>query len=319
MGLPTTVLLERMMARSRLRQWRLVAEIAALGNLQRAAEAVGMSQPAATHALAELERLLGITFFERHAKGMRPTPSGESVLPMIRAAIEAFAATAEVMSDVLGGSHGELRIGAIGAAIGGVLGDAIAEFTRCQPDIALTVAQHAPDQLLVNLTDGMLDLAVARRPAHLPVDVVFEALVEDRYVVACSPRHPLAGREGVTLAELAEQLWLTPPKSTIAERDFSRLWDDIGMPRQLCWMGSRAPILMWAMVEKRRALAFIPFNAVRPWLNAEVLSVVPGRWGPPMEPLGAIYRASSIERRTPVFEFLRILRGLADPAPSAGG
>ena len=52
MSTSSNVLLARMLARSRLRQWQLVQEVAALGSVQRAADAVGMSQPAATHAIA---------------------------------------------------------------------------------------------------------------------------------------------------------------------------------------------------------------------------------------------------------------------------
>src|SRR4051794_15434861 len=110
MRVPSAVLLARMLARTRLRQWQLVEQIATLGSVQRAADAVGMSQPAATHALGELERLLGFAIFERHARGARPTPAGDAVLPRIQIAMRAFAECAEAVSDLLSGSAGELRV-----------------------------------------------------------------------------------------------------------------------------------------------------------------------------------------------------------------
>ena len=68
---PATVLLSRLMAGTRLRHLHLFIKLVELGNLKRSAEALHMSQPAATQLLADLERLVGVRLFERHARGVR--------------------------------------------------------------------------------------------------------------------------------------------------------------------------------------------------------------------------------------------------------
>ena len=70
---PTTpdLLFARLLGRARLKHLQLAVHIAELQSLQKAATAIGLSQPAATHALAEFETLLGTPLFERHARGMR--------------------------------------------------------------------------------------------------------------------------------------------------------------------------------------------------------------------------------------------------------
>jgi DNA-binding transcriptional LysR family regulator len=314
------VLLARMLARSRLRQWQLIQEIAALGSVQRAADAIGKSQPAATHALSELERLLGFALFERHAKGARLTSAGEAVLPTVRTAMAAFADCAGAMSDLLSGSQGEVRIGAIEAAIGGLLGDAVARFTQTYPAVAVKVVNQAPDRLLQSLSDGVIDLVVARRPGQLPAATVFEALRSDRYSIVCSPSHPLAGRHGVTRDQLARHLWLAAPKASIAEGDFQAFWDGTTPPRMLCWVESRALTLTFAMIEQRQALVLIPRNIVQPWLSNGVLAEVPGTWGLSIEPVGALFRESVLSERGPARDFLEVLRRLRDlpPQDSAG-
>ena len=121
MNLSSNVLLSRLLARSRMRQWQLVREIAALGSLQRGADAVGMSQPAATHALADIEGLLGVALFERHARGARLTTAGAALLPRIRQTLQALSECADIVSSIHLGASGVLRIGAIGAAVSGLL------------------------------------------------------------------------------------------------------------------------------------------------------------------------------------------------------
>lgn len=300
-----------MLGGTRLRQWQLILEIASLGSVQRAADAIGMSQPTATHALSELERVLGFSLFERHAKGARLSPAGEAVLPKVRAAMRSFAESAEVMSDLLSGSQGELRVGAIEAGIGGLLGDAVARFTAEHPAMVINVTHQPPERLLQFLSDGRVDLVVSRRPLQLPADTTFEELQADRYVVVCSPRHALAGRQGVNRDQLAQHLWLTPPKATSAEHDFESLWHGTQPPQHLCWVESRALTLLLMMIDQRLALTMIPRNVVRPWLANGVLSEVPGNWGPPIAPVGALY-ATSEGARGPLHAFLAVLRQFGD-------
>jgi len=314
-----SVLLARVFARSRLRQWQLVQEIAALGSLQRGADAVGMSQPAATHALSELERLLGFPLFERHAKGARLTPAGEAVLPRVRVAMHAFGECAEVIGDMLSGSSGELHIGAIGAGIGSLVSDATATFSRTYPFVVISVLKQSPELLLQSLNDRTIDIAVVRRPQPLPADTVFEDLLHDRYAIVCSARHPLAGRSGVAREQLARYVWLTAPKSTIAERDFHALWLGIEPPSRLCRVQTKVMTLTLSLLEQREALAMIPHNTVRPLLAAGTLAEVPGRWGPPIGPLGMLCRTAALEQRGPLADFVTELRRLADlsGAPSS--
>lgn len=308
------------MARSRLRQWQLVQEIATLGNLQKAAEAVGMSQPAATHALAELERLIGFPLFDRHARGLRPTPAGEAVLPKVRAAMSAMAECAELMGDMMSGSSGELRIGAIGAAINGLLCDAVPIFSERAPSIAVSVSQQTPSTLMQNLHGGLLDIVLARHPERLPQGIVFEPLLEDRYIVACSPRHRFAGRHDVSREELHGELWATPQRSTVVAQDFQGLWGEAGLPRRLCWVESMSPTLIAAILERRQALQLVPYNTLRPWLCSGAVAEVPGRWGPPLTTIGALYESSAVPHRPAVAGFVEVLRAARDgarrPAPA---
>lgn len=75
-----------------LRHLRALVSVVALGSLNRAAEAAGLSQPALTQGMAKLERQLGVTLFDRHAGGVTPTAAGLALAQRVERAFEALAA-----------------------------------------------------------------------------------------------------------------------------------------------------------------------------------------------------------------------------------
>ena len=316
MRISSQVLLSRILARSRLRQWQLICEVANLGGVQKAADAVGMSQSAATHALAEIERLLGYPLFDRHAKGTRLTAIGAALVPKIKTAMAAFVECAEALCDMSTGRVGKLRVGAIEAASGDSLGAAIAAFGGTHPTIAVDVMQLRPEQLIHGLREAFIDVVIARRPLQLPAGIVYEDLWRDHYIIACSPRHPLAGRVGVTREQLAKHTWLAPPKSTVTARDFSALWQGTEPPRHLSGIEARAPF-MWTMVEQLQALVISPHSLARPWIDKHLLAEVPGTWGPHLQPIGMLLREAESDERGPVRDFVDTLRGFRHPEVSS--
>jgi molybdenum-dependent DNA-binding transcriptional regulator ModE len=76
------VLGERMMARLRLRHLRLLASLERSTTLREAAQEVGITQPAASQVLRELEEMLEVQLFERHARGLRATDASRCKLEL---------------------------------------------------------------------------------------------------------------------------------------------------------------------------------------------------------------------------------------------
>lgn len=268
------VLHARLMARARLRHLQLLVHIAELASLQKAAEAIGMSQPGATHALAEMESILGMPLFERHSRGMRPTALGHALLPPVRQAIRQVLACAETVASMGAGAAGTVRIGTIGAGLSGVLARVIPSFSSAQPEVVVDVQTVAVDDLLQLLERGEVDLLCCRAPPQLPSAMSFLPLAEDGYAVVCGPQHPMAGRRGVKLTELAAQVWLTPPPTGIAARDFHLLFDLLGGPPRTCWVSGRALLLTLAMLQQRELLSLIPRNTALQMLEAGLLAEV---------------------------------------------
>jgi molybdate transport repressor ModE-like protein len=300
-----------------LRQWQLIQEIAALGSLQKAAEAVGMSQPAVTHALSDMEALLGVALFERHSKGMRATAAGAALLPRVGQALQAIAECADIASSMQAGASGALRVGATSAAVSGLLSRALPAFSANYPEVVVHIRQQEPQALSRSVLEGTLDMAIGRVPVPLPADIEFRSILSDRYAIVCSPRHPLAGKTGLDREELSTYLWLMPPTSTIAERDFHLFWGDGPTPSRRCWIDSRLPVVMCSILEQRQALVLAPYNTVRVWVDSRTLAEVPGTWGPALPAIGVFFRRERLQARGALQDFAAELRRWGDVGPES--
>lgn len=285
------LLFARLLSRARLKHLQLAVHIAELHSLQKAAAAIGLSQPAATHALAEFETLLGTPLFERHARGMRPSPAGLALLPLVRNALKLLQACAETAASMQHGATGLVRIGAIHAAVAGWLTQALPVFSRTHPDVAVEVHEVPADQLLQMIESNRVDIVLCREPQPLPEGHLFTPVLADHYVVLCRNGHPLAGQARVSDDDLRTHTWLLPPLTGIAPAEFNALCTRLGGAPRTCQVSSRSALLAQAMLDSGDLLALSPYQFARPLLEARLLASLAV---PPMAmpPLGMLRRAA---------------------------
>src|SRR5262249_41489551 len=102
---------ERSLARLRFHDLRLMQEVSRTGSLRGSAQALHLTQPALSKRLKEVERMLGLTLFERTPRGLRPTDQGNVV---VRGASLLLAELQHVRNEARTASRaaGMLRIGA---------------------------------------------------------------------------------------------------------------------------------------------------------------------------------------------------------------
>lgn len=282
------VLFNRIVGRVRIKHLQLAIAIAELQSLHRAALAIGMSQPAATHALAELEGSLGAALFERHSKGMRLTLFGERVLPLLRASLiplQAVAGNAALMQQ--GTAAALMRIGSIAAGINGLLRASIPTYLALHPDAAIDLQEVTFDNLLESIQEGALDLAFCREPSPLPQGFEFRPVLQDEFVVACRSEHPLARQKAVTAAELLAQRWLAPPLTGLSPQQVDNLFEELGGIPRLCRVSSRSAEMVHAMLSTSDLLIYAPASLLRPQLARKELVAL--SWKPhAVAPLGIL-------------------------------
>ena len=149
-----------------LKQLRLIAAIADRRQLSLAAQALALTQPAASRALAEVERLCGGPIFERHARGMTVTPLGELIVRRARNIVEEIGEASAELARFNAGRGGIVRIGAVtGGAIGTVV-PVVQRLRHEAPDAEIHVEVAMSRPLVHELLAMRLDFVLARLPAE---------------------------------------------------------------------------------------------------------------------------------------------------------
>ena len=306
-------LFSRLVGRTRLKHLQLVVNIAELQSLQKAASALGWSQPAATQALAELESVVGAPLFERHARGMRPSELGAALLPTMRMALRQMQICASTVVALQGGKRGLVRIAAISAAVSGWLTFALPPFATAYPDIALDIQEVTADDILRLIELDAADLLLCREPPELPASHGFTPVLEDRFVVVARAEHPLAALDAVPEALLAAQTWITPPLTGIAPREFAELFARLGGTPNTCQMSTRSVMLANALLGHSEMLALAPYNLIRPLVEEGRIAVLRTP-AIVLAPLGYVVRHGPAAHTSSALA--RTIHGLQEGAPS---
>lgn len=201
----------QLLNRLRMRQVSLLLAIGRRGTLRAAAAELGMTQPAATRMLRELEISLGHDLFERVGRGLRLTDAGRCVLAYFQGIQGNLQALMRELSGLAQGSVGKLAIGSIMAASPAVLSQAILRLKAEYPLLAVEITVDTSDVLIEGLRRGELDLVIGRVPTESHDDFDFLPIAEEALSVVASPDHPLAGRARVSFADLMKHPWVLQP------------------------------------------------------------------------------------------------------------
>lgn len=188
---------------------RTFVAVADLGSFTAAAAAEGYTQSAVSRQIAALEDVCGVELFARGARGVRPTPAGEYLLPYARGLLDRLADTARALDGLRRLDTGTLRLGAFPTANAALVPRALARFRARHPGVRPVLREGTTERLLPMLEAGDLDLAVVsthKIPSIAAEDLV--TLADDALLVALPSGHRLAGRDRVALGDLADEPWI---------------------------------------------------------------------------------------------------------------
>lgn len=195
--------------RLRLRHLQILVSLAETQNISHSAQRLHMTQPALSKWLKELEADIGLTLFERHARGLRPTAHGQALREFALHIGHELDRAREEMSALRNGGSGRVVIGASGATIAGVVPQAVLSLLGSMPKASVELLEAPMDRLFQQLSQREIDVAVGRPAAkyHDPA-IACEVLYEEQLHFAVRPDHPLARRKSLPWPELLAQRWV---------------------------------------------------------------------------------------------------------------
>ena len=215
--------------RLKLRHVRLLLAVHEHGTLRQAADAMGITQPAATKMLHELEGALGRPLFDRAGRGLRWTGPGRRVLEHFLGLQGGLTALARDLEQMSPEGTQLLKVGAIMAAATDVLAPALLALRQQHPQLGVEITVDTSDRLCEALDAGRLDVALGRaaaRDATRLGDYDFTPLGDEALTIVCGAAHPLTARARLRFADLLGYPWIVQPPGSpmraVIEREFAR-------------------------------------------------------------------------------------------------
>ena len=202
--------------RLRLHLLRAVDAIETHRSLLKASVALGITQPALTKSLQELEAILQTRLFDRHTRGVRPTEVGTVFVRSARSILAELRRLDEDLDLLSGPGGGAVALGALPVAAAGVLPGALARLKAAHPGTRVRLQQGRTEELLPLLASGELDLIVGRLyEPTIPDGFEREALWTEPVSILARAGHPILAAAPVGLDELRRYDLVLP---TITQR-----------------------------------------------------------------------------------------------------
>lgn len=188
------------------RQLEVFVQTALHGSLRAAADALHLTQPAASMALAELERLLGSPVFARERGRLHLNPRGRELLPLAQELLERHAEFGR-RSGREAALGGELRIGASNTVGNYRVGELLGDFVRQHPQVAVRLRVANTDAIAHALLEHALDIGCVEGPVAHP-SLELRSWRDDDLVVCAPPDHPLARKRRLQPTDFAGARWV---------------------------------------------------------------------------------------------------------------
>jgi LysR family transcriptional activator of glutamate synthase operon len=193
-----------------LRQLRYLVALADECHFTRAAAREHVAQPALSQQIRRLETEVGLALVERTTRRVALTDAGELLVVRARHILAELDAAQAELQTLAGVQGGHLSVGALHTMGPVDLSLLLASFHRTHPAVELTVREQSSEELAEMLRDDVIDLAflsVTERIQSRGLEL--HRLVTEELVVALPTQHPLAGREGISLRELAGDTFIS--------------------------------------------------------------------------------------------------------------
>ena len=183
------------------------------GSVQGAADALQLTQSAATKRIQSLERRIGDQLLERGRFGVRPTALGRTVYPLAKRALDALADVAQAAQLSAAQSAKQLRLSASLTIGEFLLPSWLARFRLHRPDIHPQLEVVNSSAVIVALRERRAEIGFVEGLEPVS-DWEAMPIAQDQLLVVVSADHPWARRRSVRPAELASQPYLTRERSS---------------------------------------------------------------------------------------------------------
>lgn len=261
------------------------------GSEGRAAQQLGVSQPAVHQSLQQLEHMAAAPLFIRARSGLRLDEAGEGLLLASKLAQAELRQAVDEWPEPGAALQGRLVIGTLPFSTTMLLAPAVEQLLAQQPQVQLVLIDGTFDALVAQLRHAELDCIVgALRNIPPSADLSQEVLFEDRLAVVARAGHPLAQRRRLGWAALRAAQWVMPMPNTPAEKAFAQMLQAAGLPTPAGQVRANSALMMQAMLQDSDRLALMSPRQVAREIAAGLLVELPLPVRHAQRQIGAMWR-----------------------------
>lgn len=249
------------------------------GSFVRAANAIGLSQPAVTKAIYDLETFFGAALFERSNRGVCPTDFGVMLGRRVKSLIAETRYMTEEINAFRTGEAGHVIVGTLISAAAKLLPRAIMKLRETTPGVMVTVREGATTSLFPQLATGDLDIVVGRLPERdLPLSRAFplthEVLFNESFCIVVGRHHPFVKKKNIQMSELMGEEWIFPLPESPSYNAVEKFFGAAGAGLPPHHMKSLSILTNIGMLLETEMVAFMPKAAALQFAEAGLVSAL---------------------------------------------
>lgn len=259
------------------RHMQLLVGLDNLRHVGRVAEMMNVSQPAVSKALAEIERGVGVSLFERGKNGLVPTVYGACMIRLCRTMLHSLDEAGEELRHLQSGATGHVRVGVLPVAAPVLVPRAVIRLQRESPRAVVVLHEATADRLLPMLREGEIDLLVGTLPpASLSAGLHVEVLHRGEGVAVVSgSHHRLARRARIRPAELARHTLIIPPPGTLFRYAVQHVMESLQIPMAGALVESGSMTASNTLLRETDAISFYSPHLAHHYQRMNWLKILP--------------------------------------------
>ncbi|WP_352401214.1 LysR family transcriptional regulator [Anaerotignum sp.] len=254
-----------------IRHLKIFIAVVEYRTMHQAAKQLFVSQPSISQAITELESYYGVKLFERISQRLYLTEKGKNLLPHAQHVVDAFQKLEEIMKN--SGEKSKIRIGAsvtVGACI---LNDYVKKLEEMIPGIEVEVVVNNTSFIEDMLRNCAIDVAVVEG-IIMGTDIVKVPLFEDELVIICGKDHPFYKREGLEIADLQNQPFISREEGSVDRNQFENILKQNNVTIRRKWICSNVDTIKNAVLNGR-GLAIVSQLMIEKELQDRTLKSIP--------------------------------------------
>jgi DNA-binding transcriptional LysR family regulator len=225
-----------------LRRLKVFLAVCETLHMAKAAERLGVAQPALSQQILSLERALGVRLFNRRKRGIDLTSAGQACRVEAEKLLSLHAGAIDTVQRTARGEMGRVNLGYVGSAMLGRrrIPAQLKAMHEAFPDVELSLVQSSPLEMLAAVREGELDAAVVCAPVSIEAPLVYRVHSCQELVVALPPEHLLARLEKIPISLLAHEtmIGIAAPADIGIMPALTELASKAGVKLQIKWQVS---------------------------------------------------------------------------------